>query len=75
MGKTYKDVRDFDVKRHKEVAREFTKDLDMRTRTKPLVKKGKGGGKNKTKEIIDSYIDELEQEWEDEQYLLEDELF
>ena len=75
VGKTYKDVRDFDVKRHKEVAREFTKDLDMRTRTKPLVKKDRGGARNQTKQIIDSYIDEIEQEWEDEQYLLDEDLF
>lgn len=45
MGKTYKDIRKFDVKRHKEVAREFTKDLDMRTRVKPVDKREKGGGK------------------------------
>jgi len=73
VGKTYKDVRDFDVKRHKQVAREFTKDLDMRTRTKPLVKKERGGAKNRTKDIIEGYVDELENDWEDEQYLLEDE--
>lgn len=65
VGKTYKDVRDFDVKRHKEVAREFTKDLDMRTRTKPLVKKEKGGAKNRTKDIIGSYVDELEEDYHD----------
>ncbi len=46
MGKTFKDIRKFDVKRHKEVAREFTKDLDMYTRVKPVIKKEKGGGKN-----------------------------
>lgn len=45
MGKTYKDIRKFDVKRHKEVAREFTKELDMRTRVKPVDKREKGGGK------------------------------
>ena len=71
VGRTYKDVKDFDVKRHKEIARKFTKDLDLRTRTKPLEKKGKGGAKNKTKEIIGEYIDELENDWEDDQYLLE----
>ena len=75
MGKTFKDVRDFDVKRHKEVARGFTKDLDLRTRTKPLEKKEKGGARNSTKDIIDSYVDEIEQEWEDEQYLLDEDLY
>lgn len=73
VGKTYKDVRDFDVKRQKQGSRMQTIDMDLRTRTKPLDKKGKGGAKNRTKEIIGEYIDELEQEWEDEQYLLEDE--
>jgi hypothetical protein len=62
VGKTFKDVKDFDIKRHKEVARGFTKDLDLRTRTKPLEKREKGGAKNKTKEIIGEYIDELEKE-------------
>jgi hypothetical protein len=71
MSKTYKDVKDFDVKRHKEIARKFTKDLDMRTRTKPLEKKEKGGGKNSTKDIIGIYVDEIENEWEDEQYDLD----
>jgi hypothetical protein len=50
----------------------MTAEMDLRTRTKPLVKREKGGAKNRTKEIINSYVDELEQEWEDEQYLLED---
>jgi hypothetical protein len=69
VGKTWKD--DKVISRHKKGAREMTADMDLRTRTKPLTKKGKGGGKNRTKEIIDSYVDELEQEWEDEQYLLD----
>lgn len=47
MGKTHKDVRDFDVKRHKEQARKTFKDQDLRTRVKPVVtKKERGGGKN-----------------------------
>ncbi len=33
--------------------------------------KEKGGGKNRTKAIVDDYINELEDEWEDEQYLLD----
>lgn len=65
MGKTYKDVRKFDVKRHKEVAREFTKELDMRTRVKPVDKREKGGGKNRTKDIINTYVDELLEDVED----------
>jgi hypothetical protein len=68
VGKTWKD--DKVVSRHKKGARLATLDMDLRTRTKPLVKKPKGGGKNRTKEIVGEYIDELEQEWEDEQYEL-----
>jgi hypothetical protein len=37
-------------------------DMDLRTRTKPDIKKEKGGGKNQTKEIVGEYIDELESE-------------
>lgn len=70
MSKTWKD--DKVISRHKAGARLNTMDMDLRTRTKPLVKKEKGGGRNSTKKIIDSYVDELEKEWEDEQYLLED---
>jgi len=68
VGKTWKD--DKVVSRHKGIARVMTSEMDLRTRTKPLIKKVKGGGKNRTKEIVGEYIDELEQEWEDEQYLL-----
>ena len=71
MGKTWKD--DKVISRHKSGGREMTKDMDLHTRVKPVQKKEKGGGKNRTKDIIDEYIDEVEQEWEDEQYLLEDE--
>ena len=69
MGKTWKD--DKVISRHKKGSRMATLDMDLRTRTKPLEKKEKGGGKNRTKEIVGEYIDELEQEWEDEQYLLD----
>lgn len=72
MSKTWKDPEA--VSRHKKGARLSTLDRDLRTRVKPLDKKEKGGGKNCTKQIVGEYIDELEQEWEDEQYLLEDEL-
>lgn len=66
MGKTYKDIKKFDVKRHKEIAREFTKELDMRTRVKPVEKREKGGAKNRTRDILEeaSAPDE-----EDEDYL------
>ncbi len=71
MGKTYKDVKDFDIKRHKEVGRKTFKDVDLRTRVKPLDKREKGGAKNRTKDIIEGYIDELEDDWKDvEDYLL-----
>lgn len=71
VSKTWKD--DKVISRHKAGARLNTMDMDLRTRTKPLTKKEKGGGKNRTKDIVGNYIDELEQEWEDEQYHLEDE--
>ena len=57
MGKTYKDVRDFDVKRVKEQARKSTKDSDLRTRVKPVGKKNRGGGNN-WRNIIDSHLEE-----------------
>jgi hypothetical protein len=57
VGKTFKDVKDFDIKRHKEVARRFTKDLDLRTRTKPLEKKERGGGNN-WRNVIDAHLEE-----------------
>jgi len=57
VGKTYKDVRDFDVKRHKEVGRKVFKDVDMRTRVKPVDKKSKRGPKNLVRDL-DSYIEE-----------------
>lgn len=66
MGKTYKDVKKFDVKRHKEIAREFTKELDMRTRVKPVEKRVKGGAKNRTRDIIEEAFAPDE---EDELYL------
>jgi len=62
VGKTWKDVKAFDIKRQKEGSRMQTADMDLRTRTKPLTKKEKGGGKNRTKEIIGSYVDELDEE-------------
>jgi hypothetical protein len=46
VGKTHKDVRDFDVKRVKENARKTFKDSDLRTRVKPVTKKERGGGGN-----------------------------
>jgi hypothetical protein len=57
VGKTYKDVQDFDVKRHKEVGRKVFKDVDMRTRVKPVEKKEKGGGNN-WRNVIDSHLEE-----------------
>jgi predicted metal-dependent peptidase len=69
VGKTYKDVRDFDVKRHKEIAREFTKDLDMRTRAKPLVKNEKRRGpKNLVRELDSLLEDEYDDKYEGEQH-------
>lgn len=46
MGKTFKDIRDFDVRRHKEQARETTKKQDLRTRVKPVKKKERKGSDN-----------------------------
>lgn len=56
MGKTWKDVRAFDIKRHKQGAREATLDMDLRTRTKPL-KKEKRGPKNLVRDL-DSFLEE-----------------
>lgn len=57
VGKTFKDVKDFDIKRHKEVGRKVFKNVDMKTRVKPLEKKEKGGGNN-WKNIIDAHLEE-----------------
>jgi len=70
VGKTWKD--DKVVSRHKKGARLATLDMDLRTRTKPLAKKEKGGGKNKTKEIVDNYIDDLNEDLFDEFFGEED---
>lgn len=51
MGKTFKDIRDFDVKQHKKHARESTLYQDLRTRVKPVGKKERGGAKNWRHEI------------------------
>ena len=61
MGKTWKDVKAFDIKRHKQGSREATLEMDLRTRTKPL-KKEKRGPKNLLREL-DSF---LEEDYEDE---------
>jgi hypothetical protein len=66
VGKTYKDVKDFDVRQHKRVAREFTKELDMRTRTKPLEKKERGGGKNWRLELDDWLEEDYENKFEEQ---------
>ena len=55
MGKTWKD--DKVISRHKKGARLATLDMDLRTRTKPVEKKEKGGGKN-WKNIIDAHLEE-----------------
>lgn len=65
MGKTYKDIRKQDVKTSKKIAREATMDMDLRTRVKPLDKREKGGGKNRTKQIVGEYMDELDKDWEE----------
>lgn len=39
MGKTWKDIKKFDIKRNKEGSRMQTQDMDLRTRVKPLEKK------------------------------------
>lgn len=51
MGKTWKD--DKVINRHKKGARLATLDADLRTRVKPVDKRVKGGGKNKTRDIIE----------------------
>jgi hypothetical protein len=60
VGKTFKDLRDFDVKRQKEIARQKTKDLNLGTRVKPLDKKKKGGGNNWRNKIDNDNYDEKE---------------
>ena len=60
MGKTWKDVKAFDIKRQKEGSRMQTLDMDLRTRTKPL-KKEKRGPKNLVRNL-DSF---LEDDYED----------
>lgn len=55
MGKTWKD--DKVISRHKKGARLATIDMDLRTRTKPLEKKEKGGGKN-WRNVIDAHLEE-----------------
>jgi len=64
MGKTWKDIKKFDIKRNKEGSRLQTSDMDMRTRVKPIEKKGKGGGKNKLRDILDSQNEEEDYESE-----------
>lgn len=61
MGKTYKDIRKFDIKRHKEAARESTMDMDLRTRVKPTEKRERGGGKN-WKDLLNVEHDEDDDE-------------
>lgn len=63
MGKTYKDLREFDKARNKEASRKAFKNADLRTRVKPLDKKEKGGGRN-WRNDIDSW---LEEDYEDRQ--------
>jgi hypothetical protein len=55
VGKTWKD--DKVISRHKKGARLATLDMDLRTRTKPVEKKERGGGKN-WKNIIDAHLEE-----------------
>jgi hypothetical protein len=51
VGKTFKDIRDFDVRRNKENSRKTFKNVDLRTRVKPIQKKERGGAKNWRHEI------------------------
>lgn len=53
-----KNRKEFDIKRHKENAREIFKETDLRTRVKPVGKKQKGGA-NTWRHLI---------EFEDEDY-------
>jgi hypothetical protein len=55
VGKTWKD--DKVISRHKKGARLATLDMDLRTRTKPVEKKERGGGKN-WRNIIDAHLEE-----------------
>jgi len=57
VGKTFKDLKDWNLKRQKQGSRLQTIDMDLRTRTKPLDKKGKGGGKNWRNEV-DNWLEE-----------------
>ena len=57
MGKTYKDrVKALDLKLQKKGSRLQTKDVDMRTRVKPIHKE-KGGGKNWNEYLINQEED------------------
>lgn len=67
VGKTYKDLREFDKNRNKEASRKAFKDADMRTRVKPLEKKERGGGKNWRNEL-DNWLED-EHDNEDESLL------
>ena len=58
MGKTFKDIKKFDVKRHKQAARREFKEEDLRTRMKPVQKIEKGGARNKTQEILSTLEEE-----------------
>lgn len=57
MGKTYKDIKDFNLRRQKQGSRMQTLDMDLRTRVKPLGKAKKGGAKN-WRDEIDNWLDE-----------------
>lgn len=58
MGKTWKDVKAFDIKRQKEGSRMQTIDMDLRTRTKPLVKKERRMGPKNLVRELDSFLEE-----------------
>jgi len=57
VGKTYKDLREFDKARNKENSRKVFKEADLRTRVKPLEKRERGGGNN-WRNVIDAHLEE-----------------
>jgi len=63
MGKTWKDIKKFDIKRNKEGSRMQTQDVDMRTRVKPIEKKER---KLTLREIMDKAEEDTQDFWSEE---------
>lgn len=63
MGKTYHDIRKFNIKRQKEGSRMQTADMDLHTRVKPIEKKEK---KLTLREIMDKAEEDTQDYYDDE---------